>query len=49
MSNRQFILCVNYVVYADDICLMAPCPAALQILINNGYDFSVQKIYPLKS
>ena len=28
--------------YADDICLMAPSPAALQKLINICYNFSVQ-------
>ena len=27
-------VCVNHVMYADDICLMAPSPAALQKLIN---------------
>ena len=35
-------VCVNHVMYADDICLMAPSPAALQKLINIYYDFSVQ-------
>ena len=35
-------LCVNHVMYADDICLMAPSPAALQKLINICYDFSMQ-------
>ena len=35
-------LCVSHVMYADDICLMAPCPAALQKLINICYDFSMQ-------
>ena len=34
-------LCMN-VMYADDICLMAPSPAALQELIDICYDFSVQ-------
>ena len=33
---------VNHVMYADDICLMSPSPAALQKLINICYDFSVQ-------
>ena len=28
--------------YAHDICLMAPSPAALQELIDTYYDFSVQ-------
>ena len=28
--------------YADDICLMAPSPVALQELIDICYDFSVQ-------
>ena len=31
-------VCVNPVMYADDICLMAPSPVALQKLINIGYD-----------
>ena len=35
-------VCVNHVMYADDICLMAPSPAALQKLINISYDFSLQ-------
>ena len=35
-------LCMNHVMYADDICLMAPSPAALQELIDICYDFSVQ-------
>ena len=35
-------VCVNHVMYADDICLMAPSPEALQKLINNCYDFSLQ-------
>ena len=35
-------LCMNHVMYADDICLMAPSPAALQELINICYDFSVR-------
>ena len=26
---------MNHVMYADDICLMAPSPAALQELINH--------------
>ena len=33
---------MNHVMYADDICLMAPRPAALQELIDICYDFSVQ-------
>ena len=33
---------MNHVMYADDNCLMAPSPAALQELINIGYDFSVR-------
>ena len=33
---------MNHVMYADDICLMAPSPAALQDLIDIRYDFSVQ-------
>ena len=35
-------VCVNHVMYADDISLMAPSPAALQKLINIWHDFSVQ-------
>ena len=35
-------VCVKHVMYADDICLMAPSTAALQKLINICYDFSVQ-------
>ena len=35
-------LYMNHVMYADDICLMAPSPAALQELINVCYDFSVR-------
>ena len=35
-------VCVNHVMYADDICLTAPSPAALQKLINICYDFSIQ-------
>ena len=35
-------LCMNHVMYADDICLMVPSPAALQELIDICYDFSVQ-------
>ena len=34
--------CMNHVMYADDICLMAPSPASLQELIDIYYDFSVQ-------
>ena len=33
---------MNLVMYADDICLMAPSPAALQKLIDICYGFSVQ-------
>ena len=35
-------VCVNHIMYADDIRLMAPSPAALQKLINICYDFSIQ-------
>ena len=35
-------LCMNHVMYADDICLMAPSPVSLQELIDICYDFSVQ-------
>ena len=38
---------MNHVMYADDICLMAPSPAALQELIDICCDFSVQMIYLL--
>ena len=31
---------MNNVMYADDICLMAPSPASLQELIDICYDFS---------
>ena len=40
-------VCVNHVMYADDICLMAPSPAALQKLINICYYFSIQNILSL--
>ena len=33
---------MNHVMYADDICLMAPSPEALQELIDTCYDFRVQ-------
>ena len=36
---------MNHVMYADDICLMAPSPAALQELIDIYYDFSVQNYF----
>ena len=35
-------VCVNHVMYADDICLMTHSPAALQKLINICFDFSIQ-------
>ena len=35
-------LCMNHVMYTDDICLNAPSPAALQELINICCDFSVR-------
>ena len=35
--------------YADDICLMAPSPAALQELIDICYDFSVRNDLSLKN
>ena len=42
-------LCMNHVMYADDICLMAPSPAALQELIDICYDFSVQNYLSFNS
>ena len=39
MSYRQ---CVNHVMYADDICLMAPSLDVLQKLIYICYDISMQ-------
>ena len=33
---------MNHVMYADDVCLMAPSPAALQELIDICYDFNVR-------
>ena len=33
---------MNHVIYADDVCVMAPSPADLQELINICYDFGVQ-------
>ena len=35
-------LCMNHVMYADDICLMALSLAALRELIHICYDFSVR-------
>ena len=35
-------VCVNHVMYADDICLMPQSSAALQKLINICYDFMLQ-------
>ena len=35
-------LCMDHVMYADDICLMAPSPASLQELIDICYDPSIQ-------
>ena len=34
-------LCINYVFYADNICLMAPCTIALQQLINLCYEYCI--------
>ena len=42
-------LCMNYVMYANDSCLMAPSPAALQELIDMCYDFGVQNDLSLNS
>ena len=38
-------LCMNYVMYADDICLMAPSTAALQEIINTCCEFVFKIIY----
>ena len=37
-------VCVNHVMYADEICLklLAPSPAALQKITNICYDFRIQ-------
>ena len=40
---------MNHVMYADDICLMVPSPAALQKLIDICYDFSVQNDLSINS
>ena len=42
-------LCMNHVMYADDICLMALSPAALQELIDICFDFSVQNYLSFNS
>ena len=34
-------VCANYVFYADDLCLMAPCAIALQQLINVCHRYSI--------
>ena len=39
-------VCVNHVMYTDDICLMAQSPAVLQKLINICYDFSIPNNKP---
>ena len=39
---------MNLVMYADDICLMAPSSAALQELIDICYDFSFQNDFFFK-
>ena len=38
MSN----ICVNHVIYVDEICLMPPSPAALRKLMTICYDFTLQ-------
>ena len=40
---------MNHVMYADDICLMTPSPAALQELIDMCYYFSVQNYLSFNS
>ena len=32
--------CINHVMYADDICLLAPSALGLQKLLEMSYDFS---------
>ena len=34
-------VCFNYVFYADDLCLMAPCAIALQDLLNICHSYSI--------
>ena len=34
-------VCFNYVFYADDLCLMAPCAIALQELLNICHRYSI--------
>ena len=34
-------VCINHVIYADDLCLMASCAIALQELINLCYEYSI--------
>ena len=38
------VVCINYVFYADDLCLMAACAIALQELIHVCYQYS-KEIY----
>ena len=45
-------VCFNHMFYADDLCLMAPCPIALQTLLDICHEYGVEHdvIYnPLKS
>ena len=34
-----FMMCTNHVLYADDICLLAPSASAMQLLIDVCYDY----------
>ena len=34
-------VCFNHVIYADDLCLMAPCPIACQELLNICHSYSI--------
>ena len=49
LVNSHMDLCVNHVMYAVDICLMVPSPAALQKQINICYNFNVRNNLSFKS
>ena len=36
--------CMNHVMYADDICIMAPSAISLQKMLDVCFDFSLRKI-----